>query len=95
MHEVDLTMPTAPHLPGKAQQPPMPEPNPAELTSTGSAEGARGLEANVNPGVDVGHAPAVLPSQGQRWLAENADALLNSNEYVERHGLPLARYRAF
>ena len=30
-----------------------------------------------------------------RWLAENAEAIRQSNEYVERHGLPLARYRMF
>lgn len=31
----------------------------------------------------------------ERWLAENDEALRNSNDFVERHGLPLARYRRF
>lgn len=53
------------------------------------------LAASVNPEVDEADAPAVLPSQGQRWLAENEASLLSSNAYVERHGLPLARFRGF
>lgn len=94
-------MPTAPHRLGKAQLPPLSEPNQAALTSTcsavarGLAAGARDLEANVNPWVDVDDAPDVLTRQGQRWLAENADAISSSNAYVARHGLPLARYRGF
>ncbi|MFA7668890.1 MAG: type II toxin-antitoxin system CcdA family antitoxin [Burkholderiaceae bacterium] len=31
----------------------------------------------------------------ERWLAENDEALRNSNDFVERHGLPLTRYRRF
>lgn len=34
-------------------------------------------------------------NEGERWLAENQKALLSSDEFVSRHGLPLARYRAF
>jgi antitoxin CcdA len=101
MHEVDLTMPTDPHLPGKAQQPPMSEPRTAESKSTrtavatGLAASDRDREASVSPEVYVGEAPAVLTCHGQRWLAENAHALLSSNAYAERCGLPLARFRAF
>ena len=38
-------------------------------------------------------AKLLAESQAARWLAENKDALESSNEYVERHGLPLARPR--
>ena len=37
-------------------------------------------------------------SQGNRsdnaavWVRENLDALLSSNEYVQKHGLPLAKF---
>jgi post-segregation antitoxin (ccd killing protein) len=31
----------------------------------------------------------------QRWLAENIAALENSNAWVKKNGLPLARYRCF
>lgn len=34
-------------------------------------------------------------SMTERWLAENDEALRSSNDFVERHGLPLARYRRF
>ena len=30
-----------------------------------------------------------------QWLVENRDALISSNDYVERNGLPLARFRQF
>ena len=29
------------------------------------------------------------------WLEENREALESSNEWVEKHGLPLAKYRMF
>ena len=31
----------------------------------------------------------------QAWLEENREALESSNEWVEKHGLPLAKYRMF
>ncbi|NLC36469.1 MAG: type II toxin-antitoxin system CcdA family antitoxin [Alcaligenaceae bacterium] len=31
----------------------------------------------------------------ERWLAENDEALRSSNDFVEKHGLPLAKYRRF
>lgn len=36
-----------------------------------------------------------VPGEQERWLAENRDALKDSNEFVARHGLPLARHRNF
>ena len=41
-----------------------------------------------------GHAAAGAVPQEQ-WLADNQDALQCSNAFVERHGLPLSRYRNF
>lgn len=32
---------------------------------------------------------------GPDWLTENTSALQDSNRFVERHGLPLERYRNF
>ena len=31
----------------------------------------------------------------ERWLEENREALESSNDYVDRMGLPLARYRRY
>jgi len=38
---------------------------------------------------------AVAAAKAQLWKAENADAIQSSNSYVEKHGLPLDRYRQF
>ena len=32
---------------------------------------------------------------GRRWREENAAAIASSNAWVERHGLPLDRFRMF
>jgi antitoxin CcdA len=34
-------------------------------------------------------------SISEGWVNENRDALNSSNEYVEKHGLPLANFRQF
>ena len=36
-----------------------------------------------------------LSEAAKRWIEENAEAIRSSNEYVARHGLPLAKYRLF
>ena len=33
--------------------------------------------------------------KAKAWIAENREALEGSNEWVEKHGLPLAKYRMF
>jgi hypothetical protein len=32
---------------------------------------------------------------GRRWQEENAEAIKSINEWVEKNGLPLAKYRMF
>ena len=56
---------------------------------------ARALGINVSQAAEVGIAAAVARRRQERWLAENADALQSSNQFVEQHGLPLTRYRKF
>ncbi|MFT4102365.1 MAG: type II toxin-antitoxin system CcdA family antitoxin [Burkholderiaceae bacterium] len=56
---------------------------------------AKNLGVNVSLAAEAGIAAAVAQHRRQRWLAENQDALESSNTFVERHGLPLARYRDF
>jgi antitoxin CcdA len=48
-----------------------------------------------SPPTEGGVGSAVASRWHERWLADNSDALDSSNEFVERHGLPLARYRRF
>lgn len=39
---------------------------------------------------------AIIKHQSQKeWLAENRAAIESSNAWVDKHGLPLARYRQF
>jgi len=36
-----------------------------------------------------------ISEEGRKWLEENAEAIRSWNEYVAKHGLPLAKYRRF
>jgi len=56
---------------------------------------AKALGINVSRACERGLSEQVAEERGKRWLAENHDAIAASNDYVERHGLPLARFRRF
>jgi antitoxin CcdA len=58
-------------------------------------EEARALDVNLSRAAEEGLRQAVRQARADRWREENADALASSNAWVEQHGLPLARYRAF
>jgi post-segregation antitoxin (ccd killing protein) len=36
-----------------------------------------------------------ISEQGRKWLEENAEAIKSINEWVEKNGLPLEKYRMF
>lgn len=36
-----------------------------------------------------------VSEEGRKWLEENAEAIKSMNEWVEKNGLPLAKYRKF
>jgi hypothetical protein len=38
---------------------------------------------------------AALSEEARKWQEENAEAIKSTNEWIERNGLPLAKYRAF
>ncbi|ADH87135.1 type II toxin-antitoxin system CcdA family antitoxin [Desulfurivibrio alkaliphilus] len=56
---------------------------------------ARLLQVNISRAAEQGVAQATAERRAQLWLEENQAALESSNEYAERNGLPLARYRSF
>jgi antitoxin CcdA len=58
-------------------------------------EEAKALGVNLSRACETGLAAAVKAERERRWLAENREALESWNEYVEKHGLPLAEYRQF
>ncbi|AQT47966.1 type II toxin-antitoxin system CcdA family antitoxin [Bartonella choladocola] len=56
---------------------------------------ARSMKINMSKAAEDGIIKALAHEKAERWKRENAAALESSNEYVEKHGLPLARYRQF
>lgn len=56
---------------------------------------AKQLNVNISQACERGLQEQVAKSRAEAWLAANLEALESSNTYVEKHGLPLARYRQF
>lgn len=56
---------------------------------------ARSLNVNLSKACERGLQLQISEIRAKCWREENAGALTSSNEYVERHGLPLARFRQF
>ncbi len=54
---------------------------------------ARGI--NLSKAAERGLIETIAEQRAAEWLTENKDAIESSNDYVEKHGLPLARYRQF
>lgn len=58
-------------------------------------DAAKELGINLSRACERGLTEQVAETRAERWLAENRDALDYWNDYVEKNGLPLARYRQF
>jgi antitoxin CcdA len=56
---------------------------------------ARTLSINVSRACEAGLAATIKAEREARWIAENRAAMESWNDWVEEHGLPLARYRQF
>lgn len=56
---------------------------------------AKSLRINVSQAAEFGVARAVADKRAEIWLKENYEAIESSNAYVEKHGLPLEKYRMF
>lgn len=56
---------------------------------------ARDLDINLSRAAEDGIAKAVKAERERRWLEENAEAIRAENDYIEKNGLPLAKYRLF
>lgn len=61
----------------------------------GMVEEAKRLGINVSRACEIGLSAEIAKVHTQQWQAENAEAIASSNEWVERNGLPLSRYRQF
>ncbi len=56
---------------------------------------AKALGVNISRAAEQGVATAVAQARAAQWRKDNAAAINGWNDYVERHGLPLAKYRQF
>jgi len=56
---------------------------------------AQELKLDVSRAAEEGIASAVRAEKERLWKIENAEAIKAANDYVEKHGLPLARFRQF
>lgn len=64
------------------------------ISETLAAE-AEALGLDVTRAAEKGIALAIKAEKERRWKIENAEAIEASNDYVAKHGLPLAKYRLF
>ncbi|SCX06938.1 MULTISPECIES: type II toxin-antitoxin system CcdA family antitoxin [Agrobacterium] len=58
-------------------------------------EQARELKINISRAAEDGITYAIKAERERLWRLENVEAIRLSNDYVEKHGLPLAQYRKF
>ncbi|MDP2737769.1 MAG: type II toxin-antitoxin system CcdA family antitoxin [Pseudorhodobacter sp.] len=56
---------------------------------------ARALRINLSQTFEAGLRQELAARRASAWREENREAIKSSNEWVETHGLPLARYRQF
>ena len=56
---------------------------------------AQDLGLDVSDAAEKGLARAIQAEKERRWKIDNAKAIKASNDYVAKHGLPLAKYRMF
>ncbi len=56
---------------------------------------AKALKINVSRAAEAGIAAAVSSEKARLWKLENRAALDAWNDYTDRYGLPLAKYRQF
>lgn len=57
--------------------------------------GAKELGINISQACELGLAAKIKQVREEKWLAENMEAIKATNAWVEKNGLPLAKYRVF
>jgi antitoxin CcdA len=56
---------------------------------------AKALGINLSQAAENGITQAIRDKKTEQWLIENKDAIESKNEYIKKHGLPLAQFRPF
>ena len=69
---------------------------PVNLTlDTGIVAAAREMGLNLSKVSEAALREATRQEQGRRWKEDNREALAGWARWVEKHGLPLEKYRLF
>lgn len=58
-------------------------------------EEAKLLGINVSRACERGLKAQIAEEQARAWLEDNGETIASSNAYVDKYGLPLARFRQF
>ena len=58
-------------------------------------EEAKALGVNLSQACERGLRDQVAETRAEKWQRENREAVIASNEYADKNGLPLARHRLF
>lgn len=56
---------------------------------------AKELGVNVSQACELGLVERIREKRADAWLEVNRAALISSNDFFDRNGLPLARHRQF
>ncbi len=56
---------------------------------------ARELGINVSQACERGLVSEIKKAREAKWIEDNWEAIQSSNAWVEKHGLPFAKYRMF
>lgn len=62
---------------------------------TGVVEAARLLGINLSQTCEAAIRQATVAERNRQWQEEHREAIEANNAWVEKHGLPLAKYRMF
>ena len=57
--------------------------------------GAKEMGINISQACERGLVAKIKQVREEQWLAENQNAIEATNAWVEKNGLPLAKYRVF
>ncbi|UVO55094.1 type II toxin-antitoxin system CcdA family antitoxin [Sphingomonas sp. SUN039] len=60
-----------------------------------AVDDARALGINVSKACELGLVSEIKRAREARWRAENRAAIDSHNAFVEKHGIPLSRFRQF
>jgi antitoxin CcdA len=56
---------------------------------------AKAMGINLSQTCEAALSAALKKEREEQWIKENWDAIQSSNAWVEKHGLPLEKYRMF